>query len=74
MAYDSYQCNQWAKHTDVRPFPVQRRGHPAWDFVGTIVDFKNMNADAENKSTKGKIGPSCPVECRPDYGKDWLYC
>lgn len=59
LAHDSYHCTRWRNWTRVRPFPKQRRNED--DFVGNYVYMK-LNVS------------SCPVACRPKYGRDWEYC
>lgn len=61
VAYDAYHCKKWEKFTEVRAYPTQREG-PYKDKMDFGGNRRNWTAER------------CPVECRPDYGKDWIYC
>lgn len=62
VAYDSYHCNTWGYRTKVRPFPIQRKDRFS-DFVGNVAFGKAKY-----------LMRVCPVECRPEWGKNWEYC
>ena len=58
IGHDSFLCD---KYLNTRPFPTQRN-IGANNFVGSDV---NVN---------WTISSPCPIPCRPDNHKDWLYC
>lgn len=70
VAYDSYFCKVY-NQTEVRPF-LSKRGDPASDWVTT---FLNCNSSVCAPAPMHLLHKHpCPLECRPEYGKNWTYC
>lgn len=66
VAYDSYYCREFTQ-TLTKGFPTQREN----------VSVDGATSDFVGNSGMGKdiyVLSKCPVECRPEHGKDWEYC
>ena len=61
--YDSYNCEKHKELGVGRPWPTKRRG-------GFYVGSGPTKGSVINKLRNVK----CPVACRPENHRDWLYC